>query len=186
MLISFLGLAGSGKTTQADLIAKKTGFAHISAGQLLRESHQDHLNEYMQIGKLINPVVVNALVQNKLDELFGLESTKGVILDGYPREIAQAEWLLENKENYNLKIVVLIEVSIEEITKRLLDRKRLDDNVDAIKNRIAVFKTDTEPTIELLKNNGVFVLKIDGSGTIEETHDKIWKQLENVIATYQN
>ncbi len=186
MIISVLGLAGSGKSTQADLIAKETGFVHISVGQLLRQSHQDHLNEYMKIGKLINPSVVNGLLQEKIAELMALDSTKGIILDGYPRQMEQAEWIVSNNQQYPLKIIVLIDISIEEATKRLITRKRLDDNVEAIKNRLKIFKLNTEPAIEYLRQQGVFVVKVDGMGTIEQTHQKIMEQLKHVLAASQN
>ncbi len=186
MLIAILGLAGSGKSTQADLIAQKTGMVHLSVGQLLRETHQDHLEEYMKIGKLINPSVVNGLLKERLDSLKELSTTKGVILDGYPRQQAQAEWLMDHKDDYPLKLVVLVKTTVEESTKRLLARKRLDDNVEAIKNRLSLFKIETEPMIEYLKSQGIFVLEVDGLAPIEQVHQQIMEKLDYVLPTFEN
>ncbi len=182
MIISFLGLAGSGKSTQADLVAQKTGYDHISVGQLLRETHEQHLMEYMKIGKLINPTVVNGLLQEKLDQLQARTDHKGVILDGYPRQMAQADWLIEHKDDYDLKIVVVIDVSPEEAVKRLLARKRLDDNAEAIKSRVAIYKQETEKVIDHLKEQGVFILRVNGEGSIDETHKQVWESIKNVVA----
>ncbi len=183
MIISVLGPAGVGKSTQADLIAKATGFAHISVGQLLRETHEDHLNEYMKQGNLINPTVVNGLLQEKLDSLLNSENSKGVLLDGYPRQIEQAEWLIENSDRYPVKLIILIEASVEEVTNRLLKRQRIDDNVEAIKNRLKIYKTQTEPVIEYMRKNGTFVIKIDGSGDINQIHQEIMEKIKYVITT---
>ncbi len=183
MIIAVLGAAGSGKSTQSNLLAEETGFVHISVGQLLRESHQDHLKEYMKIGNLINPTVVNGLLQQKLDDLLSLETTKGILLDGYPRQMAQAEWLIENKDKYQLKLIIVIKAEVKQLTDRLLKRKRIDDNVDAIKKRLKIYKTETEPVIDYLKQQGIFVLEIDGSGDIESTHQKIMEKIKHVITT---
>lgn len=179
MIICFFGLAGSGKSTQAGLLAEKLDYAHISVGQLLRESHGEHLIEYMQKGRLINPMVVNEVLREALDKLID-KGVKGIILDGYPRQMEQATWLIDNRQKYDVKLAVVIDVPEAEVAKRLLARRRVDDNKEAIINRVKIFKTETEPVIQYMKQSGVYILRVSGQPPIEEVSQTIWNQVKNV------
>ena len=179
MIICFFGLAGSGKSTQAGLLAEKLDYAHISVGQLLRESHGEHLIEYMQKGRLINPMVVNEVLREALDKLID-KGVKGIILDGYPRQMEQATWLMDNRQKYDVKLAVVIDVPEAEVAKRLLARRRVDDNKEAIINRVKIFKTETEPVIQYMKQSGVYILRVSGQPSIEEVGQTIWNQVKNV------
>ena len=179
MIICFFGLAGSGKSTQAGLLAEKLDYAHISVGQLLRESHGEHLIEYMQKGRLINPMVVNEVLREALDKLID-KGVKGIILDGYPRQMEQATWLMDNRQKYDVKLAVVIDVPEAEVAKRLLARRRVDDNKEAIINRVKIFKSETEPVIQNMKQSGVYILRVSGRPPIEEVSQTIWNQVKNV------
>ena len=181
MIICFFGLAGSGKSTQAGLLAEKLDYAHISVGQLLRESHGEHLIEYMQKGRLINPMVVNEVLREALDKLID-KGVKGIILDGYPRQMEQATWLMDNRQKYDVKLAVVIDVPEAEVAKRLLARRRVDDNKEAIINRVKIFKSETEPVIQYMKQSGVYILRVSGQPPIEEVSQTIWNQVKNVAS----
>jgi adenylate kinase len=181
-VIILFGAPGVGKGTQAELLAKKLNFEHLSTGNLLRKeiasgsTFGKEIAEIMKSGKLISDETVNKLAKNFLEKNI---SAEGVILDGYPRTVFQARELdkiLEELDISNIKIVNLI-ADEEELTKRLLLRSqkegRADDNEETIKKRFEVYNGETFPILDYYENTAADVSDIDGIGEIGEIHQRI-------------
>ena len=151
----FLGAPGAGKGTQAELLSKKNSYLHLSTGELLRnEIEMDtslgkKIKDTMNKGELVSDELVLEIVKKNLDE-----DINGWILDGYPRNLSQANSLNEVliKINQPLEIVFYLDIPEEVLIERLLLRGRKDDNKDTIKTRLNIYKKTTEPLIEYYKD----------------------------------
>lgn len=153
-IIWVLGGPGSGKGTQCDKIVAKYGFTHLSSGDLLRDEVKSgsdrgkQLNEMMEKGELVPLfVVLDLLAESMISKLTG---SKGYLIDGYPREVAQGEEF--EKEICCCTKILYFEVSDGTMTERLVNRGkssgRVDDNVDTIKKRLDTFHKHSTPVIE--------------------------------------
>jgi len=149
-----LGGPGCGKGTQCDKIVAKYGYTHLSSGDLLREEvasgseRGKNLTAIMESGQLVPlATVLDLLAEAMLKKLGG---SKGFLIDGYPREVAQGEEF--EKAIAPCKHILYFEVSDETMTSRLLKRAetsgRADDNVDTIKKRLVTFHQHSEPVIK--------------------------------------
>ena len=151
----FLGAPGAGKGTQAALISKANSYLHLSTGELLRkEIHLDtslgqQVKEIMNKGELVNDQLVLEIVKKNLDK-----ANKGWILDGYPRNISQANSLNDVlvKLNQPLEVVFYLDIPEKVLIERLLLRGRKDDNENTIKTRLDIYKKTTEPLIEYYRD----------------------------------
>lgn len=165
MNVIIMGPAGSGKTTQARLLAEELGVPHLSAGELLHfqsqgESDLDRrIKKTMAAGKLLPDDVAGGLVAQHLKSK---AYRQGFVLDGFPRNLNQAE-------NFKIKVdkLVYLRVSREENTKRLLKRGRPDDTGEIIAKRLDIYYQETEPVLAYYKKRGVLV-EVDGERSIEE------------------
>lgn len=152
-VIWVLGGPGCGKGTQCDKIVAKYGFTHLSSGDLLRDEVKSgsemgkQLNAVMEKGDLVPLFVVLDLMAEAM--IKKLDGSKGFLIDGYPREVAQGEEF--EKEIAPCTKILYFEVSDETMTERLLNRGktsgRVDDNVDTIKKRLATFHQHSKPVI---------------------------------------
>ena len=151
----FLGAPGAGKGTQAELLSKKNSYLHLSTGELLRNEIEMNtslgkkVKDTMNKGELVSDELVLEIVKKNLDE-----DINGWILDGYPRNLSQANSLNEVliKINQPLEIVFYLDIPEEVLIERLLLRGRKDDNKDTIKTRLNIYKKTTEPLIEYYKD----------------------------------
>ena len=182
--IIIFGAPGSGKGTQSDKIIAEFGVAHISTGDVLRSeiSAQTELgktaSKYIQDGKLVPDGLIIDMLAKKLDKLVKEITTSegnvlpGVIFDGFPRTIAQAEALDKMLEERGEKVSVVIglEVDDEELIKRIVERGktsgRADDNAETAKKRLQTYYAQTLPLKKFYENQGKYV-KIKGVGTID-------------------
>ena len=176
------GAPGSGKGTQSDLIVEKYTLKHLSTGDLLRKEMAEKselgqmVESYISRGELVpDNMIIDILlkhIENQTDD------SNGIILDGFPRTVAQAEALEIMLKKLDKEISVLIDVKVDEneLIKRLIMRGqtsgRCDDNLETIKKRLDVYHTLTEPVNEFYKNSGKYI-SIDGMGTIAEIFDRI-------------
>lgn len=185
--IVLFGAPGSGKGTQSAKLIDEYGLYHISTGELLR----DHIkrdtplgrtaNEYISKGQLIP----DELMIRILDDVLEKEASgkNGVVFDGFPRTIPQAEALKEllRKRGTDLHAVVGLEVPEDELVNRMLQRGketgRADDNIDTIKNRLDVYHKQTLPLRDYYTNEGKY-LGVNGSGIVDEIFADIAKGLE--------
>jgi len=156
-VIWVLGGPGSGKGTQCERIVAKYGYTHLSSGDLLRAEVQSgsergkQLTEIMEKGELVPMfVVLDLLAEAMLSKLAG---SKGFLIDGYPREVAQGQEF--EKEILPCTVILYFDVSDATMTERLLNRGkssgRVDDNEETIKKRLDTFHKHSKPVIEAYK-----------------------------------
>ena len=193
----FLGPPGAGKGTQADLIAEKLGIPHIATGDMLREevARGTELGRkaeaIMEAGDLVPDDLVIAMLAKRL------EGADGFILDGFPRTERQAHALDELLGERSLDRVVYLDVPDEEIVRRISGRRvcpnghvyripdrpprtdmvcdvdgqpveqRPDDREEVVRNRLAVYRRNTEPLIDFYRRRGLLA-DVSGVGTIDE------------------
>ncbi len=175
----FIGPPGAGKGTQANLFCSKYGLDHLSTGDLLRDevsSGSDlglQASEIMNKGELVSDELVLSIVEGRLDNI-----KKGWLLDGFPRNVNQANALknLLEKINHPLEAVISIQIADDVLIKRLLSRGREDDNEEVIVNRLKVYREQTSPLIDLYSKQGLLV-EIDGNAEI----DVVFSCIENAL-----
>lgn len=176
-MIIFFGPAGAGKSVQGQMLAARNNWRWLSAGQLLRDTHDLELIREMQTGQLIQPARVNQLMGDALERA---KSIDRVVLDGYPRELSQAEWLVNSRPHHerDIAMVVVLEVPRSELLKRLEVRGRLDDTPEAIDERLRIYRTEIYPILTYLTEKGVRITHVDGTGSVGQVHDRIMEELE--------
>ena len=179
--IILCGAPGSGKGTQSDLIVQKYGLQHLSTGDALRAEIKSgselgkEIGELIAGGNLVPDHKMIHLIARYLDNLPA--DCKGVIFDGFPRTVAQAEALELLLERRQMNAVLLdLFVEEDEVIKRLLNRGktsgRADDNYETIKKRLLVYQTETKPvcTYYLHRHN---YFAINGNYSMEDTFSQI-------------
>ena len=186
MRIVLLGPPGSGKGTQAALLRDRLGLAHISTGDLLRQAvdRQTELGlkakSFMDAGDLVPDDLMLGLIEERLGES---DVANGFILDGYPRNLAQAEALDEVLERIGQPVDIAISVAVDEseivdrLSKRALEEGRSDDTEDVIRNRLRVYTEQTAPVAGHYGERGQ-LREIDGMGSMEEVHRRMLETLE--------
>jgi adenylate kinase len=187
--IVIFGAPGSGKGTQSDLMIEHYGLGHISTGDVLREEIKKGTElgktakSYIDGGNLIpDDLMVSILA--KVYDGFG-RGHKGVIFDGFPRTISQAEALKKMLDERGDKIAAMIELDVpeNELMTRLIKRGqmsgRADDNEETIKKRLVVYHSQTQPLIEWYKQEGLHH-HINGLGTLERIFADIQKVIDGI------
>ncbi len=177
-----LGPQGSGKGTQAELLVKKYDLAFLGAGDLLREVAKMDTPLGREVHETINvkglhmrSEVISQIIKEKLETI---PKEQGVILESYPRNLEQYAdfkkfWPETGRGDYT---VLFIELTEEEAVKRMMLRKRFDDNEETIKKRLELFYSLTLPMIEEMKKDGT-VITIDGAPRVEHVHQEILSKL---------
>jgi adenylate kinase len=180
MKIILVGIQGSGKSTQGNLLSEKLGVPYLSTGHIFRELAKEHtplgryIKETMTAGYLIPDEKTNEIVSEYLSRP---EYEKGYIMDGYPRTLAQAKAFKNGIDK-----VIYLEVSDKEALWRLSYRnsdngeKREDDTLSAIHKRIELFHKFTEPVLDHYRKKGILV-SINGEDPIETIHKEIMKKI---------
>lgn len=176
----FLGAPGAGKGTQAKALADLCGIPHVSTGDILRAAvaNQTALGvqakAYMDRGDLVPDQLVVDLIRERLDEA---DAQTGWILDGFPRNVPQAEFLdkLLHTIHQPYDRVVNLDVPDNVLVKRLLGRGRADDTEEVIRNRLKVYRDKTAPLIDFYKDQNRLV-HVNGDQSMKEVTDDL-KQL---------
>ena len=181
MRLILFGPPGAGKGTQAANISQNYKAAHISTGDMLREAVKNGTElgtlakTYKDKGELIPDDVIIGIIKDRIREE---DARQGFMLDGFPRTMAQAEALqgMLETEEVGIDAVVSIEVEDEEIVQRILERQKIegrdDDTEDVVRNRLRVYREQTEPLKSFYKNQDV-LYEVDGMGTIDEVFSRI-------------
>jgi len=177
-VIVFFGPAGAGKSVQGQMLAARHGWRWLSAGQMLRDTHDIELIKEMQTGQLVDTEKVNKLMG---DALKRAKNMRRVILDGFPRQLSQAKWLVETQPEHerSIQLVVVLEVPRGELLERLEVRGRVDDRPEVIDERLKIYRTDMYPILSYFTEQGVHIAHIDGTGTVGQVHDRIMEELES-------
>jgi len=177
-----LGPPGSGKSTQGQILSQDKGIPHVSVGDLIRQEVASgselgqRLEEETRGGKLAPPALVRDLIQDRLERE---DAAQGFILDGYPRQDEQLAEFEEMRQEmgWGNVLVLGLEVPEEEVTRRLAGRGRADDTPEVIRNRMEIYRQETEPVMDYFRSRGEY-LGIDGNGTIEEVSQRLRDALE--------
>lgn len=184
--IVIFGAPGSGKGTQSDLMIKKYGLGHISTGDVLRNEIKNETElgktakAFIDKGQLIPDDLMVDILANVYDG-FGKEH-EGVIFDGFPRTIPQAEALKKmlSERGHNVAAMIELDVPEDELMTRLIKRGkesgRSDDNEETIKKRLDVYHNQTAPLIDWYEKEGIHH-HINGLGEL----DRIFGDICNVI-----
>ena len=190
MNIVLFGAPGAGKGAQAERISSMYGMAHLSTGEMLRSaitSGSDlgaRAKETIDQGNLVPDDVIVKIVDARMDEG---DCGKGVILDGFPRTVAQAKALDDMLAGKGLALDHVIEIKVDEdalfarIEKRASERRRTgtarsDDNADTLRKRLAVYHENTAPLLPYYLEKGV-LRSVDGMRSIEE----VATQIDNLL-----
>ena len=192
MIIILLGPPGSGKGTQANFIQNKLSIPHLSTGDILRQSVKNETNlgnkvkNIMAKGKLVSDDLVLNVIKERVSQR---DCEKGFILDGYPRNISQAESLniVLKDINRNIDRILFLDVDFEVLQSRIESRskenneeKRADDTSEVLIKRLYEYKTQTAPLSEYYSNDKKFK-KINGMKSISEVSHDIENFLDNGV-----
>jgi adenylate kinase len=171
-VILLMGIAGSGKGTQAKLLTDKHGYHLITMGDVLRMYVTGEQRERMLKGELLSDDEVTAIIDKVLKTI---PQGEEMILDGYPRTIPQAEWLVEQAKSGRFKLdkAIHLVASREAVKQRLLGRARLDDQESAIEKRFDEYERATAPLLDWLKQSGVQVIDINAERSVEDVNKDI-------------
>ena len=183
MNLIILGPQGSGKGTQAKLLAEKFNLSHVESGQLLRDEAKlptpkgKLVAQLLKTGELLPFATVLEVLEPALNQ-----SQAGFILDGTPRDVKQAEyldWYLNERKLIVDKVIFLNiprTVSLERLAKRAIVENRSDDTPAAIEERLNLYEQRTKPVIEYYRQQ-TKLLEIDGTPTIEVIFNDIVNKL---------
>lgn len=172
-----MGPAGAGKSVQGNLLAKKLGFIWISTGDYLRQHITEQRKAQMSAGHLISDQEIIQIIEDCLTDI---TETGKLIIDGFPRTIDQAKWLVDQhkKNRFKITAVLNMEVSKDIAKQRLVGRGREDDKEEIVDKRHNDYEIITKPIIEWFKDEGVLVHEIDADGSVDETTQIILNKLK--------
>ncbi|HSR70484.1 MAG TPA: adenylate kinase [Acidobacteriota bacterium] len=216
-VVILLGPPGAGKGTQAKRLAASTGFLHVSTGDLLREAVRNETElglkskAIMERGELVPDELVSELVREKFQSG---SPEQGIILDGYPRNKAQAEFL-DGILGRAALLTVNITIDDEEVVKRISGRRvapesgrvyniyyspsakgqycqesgekliqRQDDREEVVRNRLRIYRRETQPLIDYYRDRGRFH-EVDGSRSIEDVAQEVGRVVERGLGQEQ-
>lgn len=172
MKILLIGPQGSGKSTQAKLLADFLKVPYISTGDIFREiadtRQGKRIRQVLESGRLVDDATTSEIVKMRVKQP---DCQSGYILDGYPRNLEQVRLFDPGFDK-----VIYLKLSDQEATKRLLARGREDDTEESIAQRLRLYHKLTDPLSDYYQRQGL-LLEIDGQGTIEEIQKKLRDQL---------
>ena len=187
MNIILFGAPGAGKGTQAEKLVAKYGLVQLSTGDMLRAAIGagtdlgKRAKDIMDRGELVSDDIIVGMIAARLDDK---DCANGVILDGFPRTVAQAEALDEMLASKGLSLDGVIEIRVDEaaLFARIENRAaetggaRSDDNADTLRKRLAVYHENTAPLLPYYRDKGV-LKSVDGMATI----DDVAAQIESIL-----
>jgi adenylate kinase len=158
-VIIFFGPAGAGKSVQGQIL------------ELLKQ---------MQTGSLISNESVNKIMGEAIKRSKNIDH---LILDGFPRQLSQAEWLVESQEEHerSISLVIVLEVPESELLRRLQLRGRADDTPETVAKRMQIYRTEIYPILTYLTDKHIKIVHIDGTGTVGQVHDRIAAEIEATL-----
>ena len=178
-MIILFGAIGSGKTEQGERLAHRLNCSRLSSSQLLRQqSDPRHLRQIAQ-GTLVSDQDVIKLLKPEFERI-GADKNE-FILDGSPRSIGQAKWLVDEIDVGEVKFSAIIYLKVPEnvVVERLKKRGRADDKEAVIRHRLDEYAKVTTPVLDYLKSRGYSVDEVDGSPPPDEVEENIRQVLES-------
>lgn len=171
------GRQGAGKGTQCVRLVERYGIVHISTGDMLRGAVEAgtelglKAKAVMDAGDLVGDDIINGIVRERLAEPDARQ--QGFVLDGYPRTIGQAEFLLGILGGAGLHAVINLDVPLDVVTERMKGRGRADDTDEVIARRLELYERETRPVLEWFDQRGLLVA-VDGVGGEAEVADRLF------------
>lgn len=174
--VLIFGAPGSGKGTQSEELIRRYGFRHISTGELLRAEIKAQTELGQAAAGYINEghLVPDSLIVDMMEKLIStLVDTEGIIFDGFPRTIPQAEAMETMLAHHGWKVDIVLNLQVPEemLIERLLNRGKIsgrsDDNIETIRKRLDVYANETAPLVDFFTRKNV-LHNVIGTGTIEE------------------
>ena len=190
MIGLIFGPPGSGKGTQASRLEHELGMSHLSTGEILRSevAHGSPVGKeaarIMAAGDLVPDELIDRIVESRLRRI---EQGTSVLLDGFPRTIAQAKALdrMLGELGRNVDFVVALDVPEALLVDRLLHRAavegRSDDTRDAIMERMHEYRARTAPVLDHYRQSGLPVAEVNGIGDVDEVFDRVRKALRSAV-----
>lgn len=185
--IILFGAPGAGKGTQSREIVKKYDLAYISTGEILRKEIAEETElglkakDVINRGELLSDELIIGIIEHAIEQA----GDKGVLFDGFPRTVKQAEALealLEHHERH-LSIVLSLSVPREELIQRMLKRAeiegRVDDNEEVIQNRFKEYEAKTKPVADFYVQKSK-LQKVDGTGAVEEVLNRLTIEIDKI------
>ncbi len=179
----FLGPPGAGKGTQAQMLCQSYEVPHISTGDILRAAVKEKTElglkaeGFMNAGELVPDELILGLIRERLSKE---DTANGWLLDGFPRNVEQARFLnaLLEEIGQSCDAVINLEVPDDVLIERLLGRGRVDDQEDVVRNRLVVYREQTEPLIALYREKKQ-LKSVDGNQEPNLVTDELTKIVEN-------
>lgn len=177
-MILLFGPTGAGKSTQGQMLAVRMGWKWLSTGQMLRESEDPEVIRVLKSGELVSDEltyeVFDQAVKHAKENNF-----PQIIVDGFPRNKEQAEWLSNHlaQNNEKIELVIVLEVPESEIMSRLEKRARMEDTPGTIAKRMAIYRQKMYPVLGRFAEDGVKIVHLDSTGSVGRIHDKIYEEI---------
>jgi adenylate kinase len=177
-----IGPQGAGKGTQAMLLTERLKIPHISTGDVFRANVSSktqrgvECQRYMDAGELVPDSLTTTMVADRLADP---DTAEGFLLDGFPRTIGQADVLNDLLGDQRpLDAVLVLLTSNDIVLQRMLTRGRRDDTPQVIQRRLDLYHTETTPLLELYEP---LLVAVNGVGTVNEVHERIWSALATFL-----
>jgi adenylate kinase len=176
-----VGPPGAGKGTQATALSEKLRVPHISTGDLFRAHIANEtelgrqVKQYLDDGKLVPDDVTNQMVVDRLEQA---DTAGGFLLDGFPRNIGQADVLAKELADSDQKLDAVVQLQVDEeiVVRRLMSRGRADDNEEVIRHRQHVYRSETAPLLDYYRD---VLVTVDGVGEIDEITERVLAALRD-------
>lgn len=173
-MIVLFGIAGSGKGTQAEILAKRLNCPIVTTGDILRKNRDNPaVKAATEAGKLVPDEITLSLLEQEIQAI-GADS-KEFILDGSPRTLTQAKWVAEKVSSGQISLTATLHIKLskDEALNRLKLRARHDDTEASIQGRFKFYQDSVIPALDYLKEQGYEVIEIDGDQTVEQVASDI-------------
>jgi len=181
-MVLFFGPPGSGKSVQGQLLVERNNWRWVSTGDLFRNTKDTEILRRMADGELIDDELTSRILSEELQQI---DPKVNVVLDGYPRNLDQVEWLEEHLSDYGrtMDCIVFLDVPDEVLVERLAGRGRTEDTVEVINHRLDIYREKTAPVLEFYREHGRNVCVIDGTGEVATIHERVQEAVASCLKT---